>query len=80
MANEVLHATTEAVADVWNRNLTEAAAMARSRQLYYILVLLLEGPALQLVRPVGVREGYRAWRILGSSPTALADMQVFSRS
>ena len=40
------------------------ASQARSRQLYYILVLLLDEQALQLVRPVAVGEGYKAWKVL----------------
>ncbi len=36
----------------------------RSRKLYYILVLLLDDQTLQLLKPVPVREGYRAWKAL----------------
>ena len=32
--------------------------------MYYILVLLLDEQALQLVRPVAVGEGYKAWKVL----------------
>ena len=64
MTEELLHAVVEPLEDVRNSKLLLPAAQARSRQLYFILVLLLEGQALLLIKPVGVGEGYRAWRVL----------------
>ncbi|CAK0818942.1 unnamed protein product, partial [Prorocentrum cordatum] len=64
MANELTAAMTFPLEEVRNARLLEEGASQRSRQLYFILVLLLEGAALQLIKPVGVGEGYRAWRTL----------------
>ena len=64
MTEELLHAIVEPIDDVRNAKLLAPSAQSRSRQLYFILVLLLEGQALSLIKPVGVGEGYRAWRIL----------------
>jgi hypothetical protein len=64
MVDELTQAITDPLDQVWNRNLLDPGAEARSRQLYFILVLLLEGPALQMIKPVGTSEGYRAWRVL----------------
>ena len=63
MSAELAAAVAGNIGDVRNSNMT-MQEQARSRQLYFVLVLLLEGPALQLVKPVGTGEGYRAWRML----------------
>jgi hypothetical protein len=56
-------AAAPAVADVQNVRMSPPG-QARSRQLYYVLILLLEGTALQLVKAVPSGEGYRVWRVL----------------
>ena len=64
ITQEIAHAVALPIAEVRNQSLTVQGAKDRSRQLYFVLVLLLEGPALQLIKPVGAGEGYRAWRVL----------------
>ncbi len=61
--DELTQAISDPLDQVWNRNLNEPEAESRSRQLF-ILVLLLGGTALQMIKPVGTSEGYRAWRVL----------------
>ncbi len=64
MLSELVEAAAApAVADVQNVRMSPPG-QARSRQLYYVLILLLEGTALQLVKAVPSGEGYRVWRVL----------------
>ena len=56
-------AAATAVTDVQNVRMSPDG-QGRSRQLYYVLILLLEGSALQLVKAVPSGEGYRVWRVL----------------
>ncbi len=64
MLSELVEAAAApAVTDVQNVRMSPAG-QGRSRQLYYVLILLLEGTALQLVKAVPSGEGYRVWRVL----------------
>ena len=42
----------------------DADAAARSRQLYFALVLIVEGEALSVIKPAGNGEGFYAWKLL----------------
>ena len=57
-------ASSEATVTNMANNRLHLAGQERSRQLYYILILLLEGPALQIVKSVPTGEGCRVWRVL----------------
>ena len=64
MLKELMAASLEAVvANVQNSRMT-TEGQERSRQMYYILILLLEGQALQVVKALPSGEGYRVWRTL----------------
>jgi DNA-binding protein YbaB len=59
MLKELMAASLEAVvANVQNSRMT-TEGQERSRQMYYILILLLEGQALQVVKALPSGEGYR---------------------
>ncbi len=60
-------AAVASAGDVANSRMS-AEGQARSRHLYYVLVLMLEGSALQLVKAVPSGEGYR---VLASPPRAV---------
>ena len=64
MLKELTAAALEpVVANVQNHRMS-GDGQERSRQMYYILILLLEGQALQVVKALPSGEGYRVWSTL----------------
>ena len=64
MLKELTAAAAEPVVTNVQNHRMSGDGQERSRQMYYILILLLEGQALQVVKALPSGEGYRVWRTL----------------